>query len=704
MKHLPPILFRVLSAVLLLIAAQACIDEDKFAINDKLVTDIELNPGVAAPVAHGSYTIADFLEEKKDTLIYDETADSLIKFVFSEDSVYNFRFEDFYETPDIPSVEKTENMGNIQFPTDESVKTTIELQTFADSTGNPAIQTLIDNPNPTIVPEFELSDIGSFDFEAAANFVSITAESGKMVISMTNYTNFPVYARFSVANSDMSPVFSNLRIPEGAGTTVDAGDTEVVEKDLAGQKMTQTITAELEKFGTYGTSSPVMVNADDSLRIEAETENLVVASGEVYADSVDHSFATDTIIDFSSDQTEAELAELTMKSGDININMDSQIGMDMEITLKLPNTFEDSNMEDTLKRTYSVPARSPLNETIDLSGTITNLSYNGEYNKLPVEVKAETVSNGGTVTFTKDDYLTVTTSIDNFEIDHIKGNFPSDTLEIEQDEFELGLDIFDQIDGGFKLTDPEFIFRLTNNGVGIPAHLNLNMEAQNGPNTEALGYDFGDLDIPGNVDETITDEYRINKNTSNIVDFMALPPKKITYSGSAIINPQTGSPSYDNFITGDAKVNLSFETEIPLAIETDSLSITDTLELDLAENIEEFEQGNLLLDYTNGMPLALYVKLIPYNAENDTEYGTIQPENSLLLEAAATENAIVTNATSGTTTIPVEGATFDDLTNADHLILQVRVATYNGQPAELHANAELSLKVRLNASGNLTVE
>ena len=73
----------------------------------------------------------------------------------------------------------------------------------------------------------------------------------------------------------------------------------------------------------------------------------------------------------------------------------------------------------------------------------------------------------------------------------------------------------------------------------------------------------------------LSDTLGLNKDNSNIVDFLSLPPTgDISYQGTVTVNPQGDE---DNVIYSDGEIDLDAYVRIPFALSAEGLNYKDTL-------------------------------------------------------------------------------------------------------------------------------
>ncbi|MBI5009289.1 MAG: hypothetical protein HZB98_06505, partial [Bacteroidia bacterium] len=111
--------------------------------------------------------------------------------------------------------------------------------------------------------------------------------------------------------------------------------------------------------------------------------------------------------------------------------------------------------------------------------------------------------------------------------------------------------------------------------------------------------------------QTISDSLILDRNNSNLSDFIASSPDSISVEGSAEIVQLSGTAT--TFIRNDSRYRVSVEVEIPLWGKADFLILLDTLTFDyLSSSLpppEEIEKLIIRTSITNSFPLTAHPQI-----------------------------------------------------------------------------------------------
>ncbi|MFM7399827.1 MAG: hypothetical protein ACKO4W_02875, partial [Bacteroidota bacterium] len=134
-----------------------------------------------------------------------------------------------------------------------------------------------------------------------------------------------------------------------------------------------------------------------------------------------------------------------------------------------------------------------------------------------------------------------------------------------------------------------------------------------------LNFNYPSVQETGQSKQT---QILLNKSSSNIVNFLSVYPEELTYSGSAIVNPDDNQQEV-NFIRQDSRLTASATFDLPLAFRIQDLVFRDTangIDLDFGEylTLEDIDTAELKIAYINGLPLRSTVNLIAL-AKNGSE-------------------------------------------------------------------------------------
>jgi hypothetical protein len=153
------------------------------------------------------------------------------------------------------------------------------------------------------------------------------------------------------------------------------------------------------------------------------------------------------------------------------------------------------------------------------------------------------------------------------------------------------------------------------NSVGMAAEVKMNMSATSKKgNTDSLIRNPASFNIPVPADITspiVTGTVDYTKQNSNIVEFIALPPNsKIDYSGEINFNKGNVVTLLNpNFITAESTFSADMALELPMELQINTLSFSDTTAIS-GKDFDKVESAELLINVKNGIPLDMDMQLV----------------------------------------------------------------------------------------------
>ena len=142
----------------------------------------------------------------------------------------------------------------------------------------------------------------------------------------------------------------------------------------------------------------------------------------------------------------------------------------------------------------------------------------------------------------------------NPNLDYVKGYFGQLSKQIDPDNFDTGLeDFMSNITGQFHISNPSLILNYSNS-FGIPIEVTLNVTGRR--NTQSVNLGLAPFTISSPASLTVRDvssSIAINNSNSAISNLISLPPYKITFSGSAKMNPSGPVGGRNNYVFGNSR-------------------------------------------------------------------------------------------------------------------------------------------------------
>lgn len=353
-------------------------------------------------------------------------------------------------------------------------------------------------------------------------------------------------------------------------------------------------------------------------------------------------------------------------------------------------TFPDIEMNgEILHIRKSVPATG--SESIDLNDFILTLDAE---KKVDLEVNI-VIPAGTEVT---NPALDLIFGLNNLKFKKAEGKITVDPIAIDPDKFNMDIDFLDEIGGKFKFTKPELNIILRNKGIGVPMSVDATFYGQNAEgDTLTLKLEEGKelLTLGNKSNIVLSDTLGLNKDNSNIVDFLSLPPTgDISYQGTVTVNPQGDE---DNVIYSDGEIDLDAYVRIPFALSAEGLNYKDTLnDIDIdPKYADKIKEGVITITAVNGLPLNLRIPTLVLLGENGEklESLTAVKGRDIIQAANGKESVLEFNLTQ---------AQAKKLGQTENILLEVKASTTNNQEVVVAADAKLSFDLKLVAKAVIT--
>lgn len=362
--------------------------------------------------------------------------------------------------------------------------------------------------------------------------------------------------------------------------------------------------------------------------------NFEVAPGTTFAGSVET---------YDLQLQDAQLKQITLKEGFIDIRLENPIETITYFIIKLPKVTKDGT---TFLQVIPVPpasngVRGVKEEIIDLSGWTMDLTgeNGGSYNKLLADFSAVTDNNGPSAIITDQDVTKVKATFRDVRIFYAHGYFGSvvvsDTTTLKLNELAL------YQSGLLDISNLSLNFEVEN-GVKVGALANINLVS----NTNALG---NTINLAGtNIGNNITinpatgswdnlspsnTNVTFNSSNSNIESYFENLGVTHEVGYRFELNPWGNVSGGWDQVFPESKINVKLKAQMPLSIGMEDLVLQDTFDLVLNQDPEKTRivSGDLILKAKNGFPFDANITLFLMGENNallHTIYGSEIIESS----------------------------------------------------------------------------
>jgi len=689
----------VISGLLLLAMLPACI-KDSFDFS-KMSDSVHYSPSVGLPLAYTSLTLSKLVKERKDTV---EFNGDTIRFVYHKDTLFSFMVDQVYKISEQQLAQKKFDLGILKLA-DVSLDKGVTLSQILNSQ-TPSIPFPPSGQQAIFLP-IPLINAGKYDYEAFTTFSKVTFADGTLSVTFAN--NFPVAVKLKMylksLVEDSSVIIADLDFGR-----ISAGSTTTKITSLVDKTMSNNVSVELYEF-TSESSSPnfVTINQNASLQFTAELKNLQVKSGVAILPKV--SIKTDTAVNFGVSNSE-RLKKLFLRSGTIHYSIQTVIPESANLKIKLTSATKNGQ-----PLVFDLPVGTSgqtVQGDFDLAGCVIDLTTNPlqKYNYIPFTFEFQIDSTGIPREFNLQNSMMFDFKLNNLKYKRAEGYFLGQKrMSIKFDTYDLDFDFFDKIDGGLALTNP--IIKIhTANSVGIPVWIDtvVMLGRSNFGKTVDLNVNkLGPIVAPMpdfNNTQLVKKTFVFDRNNTDIVPFLALPPRHIEVWGSAISNPMgddTTNYNAVNFVTDSSRVFAGIDIEVPVELKTSKLVIKDTISVDVSEAVKKggVESAFLFVKTLNGFPLDLNLVLIPLEKNTHRALDSIRID-ALQSADVNPQTGIVVKPRESTAKVLIGKAQLESLKNSDKLIIRAEIKTANqgtiGVKLLTYYKLDLNIAIKANFS------
>lgn len=675
----------VVSLTMSLLFFTSCL-KDNFELEEKFSDQIEWNPALALPIATADLTLANLAKEKQDTLEYvsekdlgygSSDEDKVIQFKYVIDTA---RIVDVMHLPIIDPYDTTVylkpvEIGNVSFPIGFVTLRDLLQDNFSTDDYNDYVNAVASNPLlvnvdektaitekkypigeiPESVKSFVIANFGK-EVNVKDVFEYIVLKSGTITLSCTNSSGLNFYCDVVIGSYDKKGNYVEF------GTFDYSGFPSWISQGGPQKQSFQADSSYLHsdfyfsfKNLRIGQAQNVQIPSldDQGLLLNVEMTNLVAYSGKAYVPAQELRADYTQYVTFRDEDLDRKLFQVLVAKGAFHYEIESTMGIATEFIAEFPTV---DSLGVTPIRKYAAMTNSKPHYSNDwlLNNCNIDLTQNPEqpYNSLPINIAYRVHTTGGMLEFGPEQYIRVDiTNTDSIFFAYAEG----DLGQFDQDLFhdELDFNLSDYL-GDFMsveslvLYDPKVNVNFYNPvGIGGDLELNLIGKDEKGKSVNLfegynnkIGVSRPSCESVQTGQSTIS-SILLNKNTSNIVDFVKLMPKKIDYSGMFHINTDipAGEPIF-NCVSNKGTAKLGVSIELPLNLSAKNFVLQEDVPLDMSDlgDLSMIERVRLYVNTEHQLPINATMKLslLDTTREAGKEYlGTL---DMVVLESASVDS------------------------------------------------------------------
>jgi hypothetical protein len=398
----------------------------------------------------------------------------------------------------------------------------------------------------------------------------------------------------------------------------------------------------------------------------------------------------------------AELTSATFDNGFLayEITTATSINSDVDIRFSINNATINGNV---FTNVFTLPAGSTsYKDSVSVEDLIFDLSNNGtaiNFFGLEVEIISAADASQGQL-------FNLAINFTGLEIDNAQGDFGSRVINIPTGSFDIDLSALENFANGFFLTNPTFRLDIEN-GLGIELDLDLDLLGINNQSDVAdLGLQTQSVASPSSPGNVLNSSITIDKDNSEIVNFLAALPQSITYGGTGTLNPSAGGGGVvTNFIDKSSSINADLVIDLPLEFRAEGMELVEEVELSLFdednEDTDQIETLGLFFRTLNGFPFDVNVNI----AFIDTITGdSLDGVDLTLLTAAPVDGSgQVTQRVTSDDKVVFDKEQIDGLLKANQLRITARVNTANNGQTSVKLFTDYDLEIRMAAETSLNI-
>ncbi len=310
-------------------------------------------------------------------------------------------------------------------------------------------------------------------------------------------------------------------------------------------------------------------------------------------------------------QNGEELNTLNIKSGSLSFNVSTTMKHDITLVIKLLDLkTNNSPIIKTINMKYLGNTPQTSISSINLSDVSADFKANNpDINTLRFKVDATITGTGNEIQ--DNEKLSLEMNLTNLKFKNITGFFGQQKLASFTDS--LLLKVFEKpTDGSLSFTNPKLKF-IVDNSFGIPIRLNFNKLATVDELTnQTSNIDFNkskDISVPNSIGSPpVSSIIDLNNTTTNntMTNLVNVSPKYLKYDISAETNPGVlGSVKPLNFIESTSRMIVKVDLELPFEGYASGMTVKDTMDFSLDQNIKNIKSVLFRLKVDNGLPLSL---------------------------------------------------------------------------------------------------
>lgn len=647
------------------------------------------------PLVKSSLTIHNLL----DSDLYKTDSSHLVNLVFSK-SLYDLSIDSLVNFTDT-SARKTFKIDSLSLYS-TSVEYPITLGAIARNAGSTGQLILFLQGSTQVIPAIPSISSGAINISADTLFTTMSLRDGKLDVRLFNGLPIDITdVKFELKNEQKGDVVVTGTFP------LIAVNSEVSQTfDLAGKTVEGKLIAQLISLSSPGSKGvPVLIDTANSIKATLKVYDLHPITATAIWPKQN---LINSAYYFRLKNLPVELKETRIKSGKARIILYSTLQDSVRFSYSLPGAIKNGIPLKAYKVLDPAPpgGSSRFERDEDLSGYTWDLSGQNQdsFNLAFNEVIGSVDSTGVMKTFSVEDSIYIELGFIDLRPEYARGYLRDTTLLAGPSLIDL--DFFNRIKSGKLLLDQAKLSIDFENKVGVDLEFKLNeFNSINNKTKEVIALNSSEINkpifIPRATDQNgqlpINATYtniKLDENNSNLTNFINNLPDQISYALQLKANPLGNVSNHKDFIYEDEFMNLNMNLELPLILQSQGLTICDTLEMDLTKgDLSGIQSGNLHTFFNNGFPFELKAQLFVLD-QNNVIIDTLLDGSNKILAASNILPGSNYNPQLSRIDIPVDKQSIDRLLNSGKLLLIAVLDTQpTGQSARIYDTGKLDFQM-----------
>ncbi|MDE5639165.1 MAG: hypothetical protein K2I47_05150, partial [Odoribacter sp.] len=293
-----------------------------------------------------------------------------------------------------------------------------------------------------------------------------------------------------------------------------------------------------------------------------------------------------------------------------------------------------------------------------------------------------------------------------FSFTRVEGMIKPQEVEIDEGEFNMDVEFWDNFDGSFNFANPKVDLTVRNQGLGVPVQMDMDFVAygENGKSVLLTPKNNYKPEFEGWIPDggEVVETQSYDTTNSNIAELLSLPPKeKITYGGKIIVSPDS---THSSVILNTGSASVDAYVEIPLYLSVKNLLFRDTIDDINISDADKIKEAQIIVRANNQIPLGLGSGHLYLLDKEKNCIDSVKIERFLdAPEIDADGNVIPSEGEKETPPIVLSQDNILHLNDTKYILVLVEATTSDEgkTPVVIKADAALELKLILAAKLNL---